>query len=121
MWDGFNKRKFPRLNIHCEITVSLDNTKNSLHAYTENIGSGGVSVLLDEGLERFSLCKLKLDLGKNGPTIQGQGKVVWTIPVGDVSGKKKRFDTGIEFVTLETADREALQKLIEAESKRFGW
>ena len=114
MWDGFNKRKFPRLNLKCEIYVHSSPAAPAVKTVTENLGVGGVCFILDQPLERFSRCKIRLELDPKIPLIEGLGKVVWTIPVGDASSSKKRFDTGVEFQDLKAGDRELISTFIES-------
>jgi hypothetical protein len=111
MWDGFNKRKFPRLNMHCEIDIHSDEQKASIHANTENIGIGGVCVILDKPLERFSTCHIKLDLDEL--EVSCDAKVVWIVPTREVKSTRKRFDTGLEFVGLKPEHHSALLDFIE--------
>lgn len=114
MWDGFNKRKFPRLNLHCEIDILSEDPKESLRVTTENLGIGGVCVILEKSLERFSICRVRIDV-KNGKTIACDGKVVWIVPTRDSKNSKKRFDTGIEFQGLEPEQAAELKAFIEKE------
>ncbi len=114
MWDGFNKRKFPRLVLHCEIDILSEGQKAPLHATTENLGIGGVCVILDKPIERFSACRVKIDV-KGGQSVLCEGKVVWIVPTRDSKNTKKRFDTGIEFQNLEPDQTALLRTFIEKE------
>lgn len=111
MWDGFNKRKFPRLNIHCEIDILSEIQKTPIRTNTENIGVGGVCVILDKPLERFSKCRVKLDL--NDQEVRCDAKVVWIVPTREGKNSKKRFDTGLEFDGIESEQLSALRCFIE--------
>lgn len=114
MWDGFNKRKFPRLSLHCEIGILSDDEKAPLRATTENLGVGGVCVILDKPLERFSICRVKID-PENGEPLQFEGKIVWIVPTRDPKNTKKRFDTGIEFQNADPVQTAQLRSYIEKE------
>ncbi len=118
MWDGFNKRKFPRLNLRCEISIHPDEKRAGISAVTENVGVGGVCVILDQSLERFSGCRVRLELDDQSPEIHCAGKVVWTVPTQDSATSPKRFDTGIEFVGLGTAEREVLRKFLQVQVQK---
>ena len=113
MWDGFNKRQFPRLNLNCEIILEPASKKISISAITENVGEGGVCVIQSEPLERFSLCRIRLELDKNLPRIECNGKVVWNIPRREPANRGKQFDTGIEFVDIEPKDRDKIRAFIQ--------
>ncbi|MBI3306344.1 MAG: PilZ domain-containing protein [Candidatus Omnitrophica bacterium] len=118
MWDGFDKRKFPRLNLQCEILIQSDKNSPPLKTTTENVGRGGVAVILDQPLERFSRCHVRLELGSDLPKLEGDGRVVWAVPTSDGKGAKKRFDTGIEFTKLNPAEQEKLHKFLNASQKK---
>jgi c-di-GMP-binding flagellar brake protein YcgR len=112
MWDGFNKRKFPRLNIHCEINILSEEEKAPIRTSTENLGVGGVCVILDKPLERFSKCRVKLDLQHK--EFLCDAKVVWIVPTrSEAKSTKRRFDTGLEFVGLEPEQLSAIRGYIE--------
>lgn len=112
MWDGFNKRKFPRLNIQCEIDILSEVESSPIRTGTENIGVGGVCVILDKPLERFSKCRIKMDLKDKKVTCDA--KVVWIVPTRETGkNSKKRFDTGLEFVDLAPESLTALRSFIE--------
>lgn len=112
MWDGFNKRKFPRIKLQCEIAIQSDGPKYAIHAITENVGIGGVCVILDQPLERFSKCRLRLEL-KSKHEIDCAAKVVWMVPTQAAKGSKKRFDTGLEFLGLEPEEGEILKAFLQ--------
>lgn len=114
MWDGFNKRKFPRLSLHCEIGILSGDEKSPVHATTENLGVGGLCVILDKPLERFSICRVKINTKKDD-FLKLEGKVVWIVPTRDLKNTKKRFDTGIEFQNIEPAQTAILRDYIEKE------
>ncbi len=116
MWDGFNKRKFPRLNIHCEIKLLSESQKTPIRADTENMGVGGVCVILERCLERFSKCRITLDLKEK--EISCDAKVVWIVPTREAKTSKKRFDTGIEFVDLSPAETAVIRSYVEKEVQK---
>ena len=65
-WAGLDKRQFPRVNAKCDISIQ-GRFNNPLHAHTENLGIGGVCVILKEELERFSDVSLRLALKEENP------------------------------------------------------
>ena len=54
MWNGINRRKFPRANYKCLITIRKRLTSKVLSTQTENIGAGGICVIIKEDLGLFS-------------------------------------------------------------------
>ena len=114
MWDGFNKRKFPRLNLRCELTLRNSAGTQVLQTQTENLGAGGLCMILDRSLERFSSLSLRLELDQNLPWIECEGKVVWIVPSREVGARRENYDTGIEFVGLEPAEEDLIRSYVES-------
>lgn len=117
MWDGFDNRKFPRLNLNCDIKVKCAEDGTVIKSVTENVGVGGVAVILDKAIERFSTCELKFKVDDEQPEISCSGKVMWIVPMKDLHGRKTRYDVGIEFVDLDDEAREEIRTAIENFSK----
>lgn len=117
MWDGFDNRKFPRMNLSCEIKVKCAEDGALIKSKTENIGVGGVAVVLDKSLERFSTCDVRLKVSADQDEISCEGKVMWIVPMKDMHGRKTRYDVGIEFIDLSDDAREAIRAAIEDFSK----
>lgn len=118
MWDGFNKRKFPRLALRCEVSILADDQQTKpVLTLTENLGIGGVCIILDKALERFSTCNLRLDLEEGQPPIQCKGKIMWVVPT-QASGTAKQFDTGIEFTGLDSETQDRVRKFVETQVKK---
>lgn len=113
MWDGFNQRKFPRLVLHCEIVINPAAGDSSIMTKTENVGLGGVCVIQNQPLERFSQCQVRLELDKSLPAIECHGKICWIIPSRKPLSQENRFDTGIEFLDLKDEDRDRLRDFIQ--------
>ena len=50
-WDGLDRRKFPRISYPCLVVVRKDeDDKEVFLTHTENLGVGGVCVILKKGL-----------------------------------------------------------------------
>ena len=62
MWEGIDKRKFPRVNYKCLIKVAENGHDEAFAAYTQNIGAGGICVLLDKSVELFKSAVLEITL-----------------------------------------------------------
>jgi hypothetical protein len=112
MWDGFNQRKFPRLNLECEIALS-QGAGHTISGRTENVGIGGVCLIQNQPLERFSTCRIRLSLAKGESPIECDARIVWNIPCKDPAVKETLFDTGVEFVNLPSAESLRMKKFIE--------
>ena len=113
MWDGFNKRKFPRVHLRCELTVNPQGQEKSFRGFTENVGTGGVAMILQEPLERFSECHIHLEIEKDQNPVECRGKIVWVVPSRDLLSSDKSFDTGIEFTEIKENFRLRLSQFLE--------
>lgn len=114
MWNGINKRKFPRAIYKCLITVRVKETPVSIITCTENISEGGICVTIKERLELFTILNLVLTLNDGLPPVKCKGKVVWTIKRAELKKEKpQQYDTGIEFVDLLPEDRKRIAKIVE--------
>ena len=114
MWETFDKRKFPRLRVKCDVLVKEQNSPNVFTTETENIGAGGICVFLDKSLMPFSPVSLKLELEDNlSIPLECTGKIVWCIRNQTLHHDKTRFDIGIEFMNIKTEDRERIRRFIQ--------
>ncbi len=118
MWDGFDQRKFPRINLKCEVRLNPENSAQTIVAETENVGVGGLCIIQQEELPRFSRCHIALDLEDDLPRLACEGKICWIIPKRDPKSKERKFDTGIEFVGLKEEDRERVRRFIQTRTAR---
>lgn len=119
MWDGIDRRRFPRAQYKCLIYIKGKNLSKTISTYTENIGSGGVCVSIDEDLGLFKGVNLEIDL-QNGFTknITCGGTVVWVVKKHDIAERKSdKYDTGIEFVDIDGKSKERINKIVEGRLK----
>jgi Tfp pilus assembly protein PilZ len=113
-WEGINQRKFPRVNYKCLIKVSTDGREELIEAMTDNIGAGGICVLLDKGFELFDVVSLEVFLGEAQAPIYCTGTVVWVVKKHPVrESEAVSYDTGIEFRDLPDGDRQRITELVE--------
>ena len=116
-WGGFESRKFPRVNADCKIYIQTVNQKSTRAAKTENIGIGGICVVLDEPLEKLSKVRIQLDLQDGLPPLECAGRVAWNVQTKKLTDAVARYDTGIEFTNLPPQSNSRLLKVIQAGSK----
>lgn len=117
MWDGFNKRKFPRINLRCELILRDSPKGEVLRTQTENLGAGGVCVILDRCLQRFSILSLRLEIDSQLPWIETVGKVIWAISSRDAASNKECYDTGIEFLGLDPGHQDLIRRYVESRAE----
>ncbi len=121
MWNGIEKRRFPRAEYPCHVRVRRPAKKGVLRkkimeefsTHTENIGLGGICVSLEKDLGLFSPVEIDIDLNDNKPFIMAKGTLVWVVRRMNLTNKKQ-FDTGIEFLDLKDLDRVRIEKVVEA-------
>ena len=116
MWEGLDQRRFPRLNLACDIDIR--NTANNFHVstVTQNIGAGGVCVILPDQLARFSKVFVRIHLRDGGDVIESFGKVCWLVPGRTLYRAGTNYDIGIEFLDIREEDRERIRKLVREQS-----
>ncbi|MBI3317710.1 MAG: PilZ domain-containing protein [Candidatus Omnitrophica bacterium] len=113
MWQGIDQRRFPRARCQCVVNLRQPvKGAGAFRAVTENIGLGGICVLLEQGLEIFSPVELELTLEDGKPPIKAQGTIVWVVRRREVK-KGPSFDTGVEFAGLLPEDKARLEALMD--------
>ena len=115
MWDGIDRRKFPRAHYKCLISIGTKSSTKTISTHTENIGAGGICVILNEDLGLFQGVNLELDLA-NGVTtnVACSGTVVWVVKKHSMRQKENvQFDTGIEFVDMDEGGRGRISKIVD--------
>ncbi|VAX37500.1 hypothetical protein MNBD_UNCLBAC01-557 [hydrothermal vent metagenome] len=114
-WESLNRRKFPRVNYPCLVIIRKeeDDEQNVILTHTENVGVGGVCVILKKDVKRFTKVDLELDLLDLENHIKCQGKVVWNVQRKGHEEKKPAFyDIGIEFDFINDDDQVRLQEIV---------
>ena len=114
MWNGINRRKFPRANYKCLITIKKRLTAKTISTHTENIGAGGICVLIKEDLGLFQGVDLELFLEDAKPAIKCGGTVVWVVKKSEPKQKGSYiYDTGIEFIDIRPEDGDRISETVE--------
>ena len=92
-----NRRKYPRANYPCQITIWPENGANeTILANTSNIGLGGLCVHLNLKITVGTKVDILLNFLNPSTPFKCRGKVVRCNLKAD-----KFYDTGIEFEPLE--------------------
>jgi len=106
------KRKFPRVNITCKISVTFADRLLVFNTHTENISAAGIRIILQEKLNISTMLDIELFLlGKEIP-IRSKGRVVWADEITPVGIRHRLFDTGIEFIEINDYNREEIIKFV---------
>ena len=118
-WEGLNRRQFPRVNFPCLVVLNQadSDSKETILCHTENLGMGGICIIIKRSVKIFSTVELELDLQDMKEHIKGKGKVVWSVHrKSSEANKPLYYDLGIEFVDMnpdnQTRIRAAINKLL---------
>ena len=105
------RRRFPRAVFPCKIVIGSGHQE--LASYTENIGVGGIRIILEEQLKCSMRVGIKLYLRKDKP-IRCEGKIIWVMQRVSPNIKKPiMFYTGVEFTTIDNSDREHIKNVVD--------
>lgn len=115
VWDGLNRRRFPRVVFPCLIKVSSKGGgKEIILTHTQNIGVGGAGVMVKKEFKLFADVELEIDLLDELDHIKTNGKIVWVVRRKATEEIKPMFyDIGIEFVSLPDRQQGHLQTVID--------
>jgi hypothetical protein len=95
MFDA-NRRKYPRANYPCQLTMWLSNGSNeTILANTSNIGLGGLCVHLHQAVDLGTKVDIQLNFAKSTTPFRCTGFVVRSIKEND-----KYYNIGIQFDPL---------------------
>ncbi len=114
-WEGMDRRKFPRVMYPCMVKViSCDGHQEAILTHTENIGLGGLRVILKNEIKLFTPVELEIDLLDIEEHIKPKGKVVWNVRRKSIEKIKPMFhDIGIEFTEIHKRDQDRLRKILQ--------
>lgn len=123
-WEGMDRRRFPRVKYPCLVVLRHgedEKDKDVLLTHTENLGIGGVCVILTQNVKMFCPVELELDLLDLGAHIKCKGKVVWNVRRKMEDNKKPLcYDIGIEFVGLDKKEQVRLEEVVNKFAKTIG-
>jgi len=115
MWEGVNRRQFPRAEYPCLVIIRKNHDEpEAMLTHTENLGIGGVCVILKKNLGLFAPVELEIDLMDTQSHIKCEGKLVWVVQRKEtVERKPSFFDVGIEFVNMKKEDNRRVLSIVE--------
>jgi len=102
-----DQRNFPRIVARCDVAIH-DRIGGTIKTKTQNLGLGGVCVILTRDLEKLSQVRLRITLEESEPPLECDGRVVWMVRSKEPATKKVSYDTGIEFLSLNQQDRDRI-------------
>lgn len=107
------RRRFVRLNAAVDIQYSFLEAEPSerLNAKSKDISAGGICFISGEGIEKDKILVLSINLSDDPSPIMAKGRVAWVNPF-EIGGEGKHYDIGIEFIEIESRDREKINKFV---------
>ena len=114
-WEGCDRRKFVRISYPCLVVIKRDeNQKEIILTHTENIGVGGVCVILKQDIKKFTVVDLEIDLMDMEQHIRCSGKVCWNVQRKELEERKPSYyDIGIEFTTIGDQDVKRVRRVVD--------
>jgi len=114
-WDGLNRRKFPRVMYPCLVTIRHEKgEKQIILTHTENIGIGGICVILKNSIKMFAPVEVEMDMLDMDEHIVCPGRIVWSVRRKDFEqAKPSQYDIGIEFVDLLAANQKRIEVIVK--------
>ena len=111
-WEGMDRRKFPRVMYPCMVkAMTMEGQQGTFLTHTENIGMGGLCVILKNEIRLFTPVDMEVDLLDLSENITPRGKVVWIVRRKASEELKPMFyDVGIEFSQIAKRDHERLRE-----------
>ncbi len=107
-----DKRRFIRADFPCRIVI-YGPQEHEIMSHTENIGAGGVRVIINEELNISSVVDLEVYLDTD--PVKCKGRIVWVVgKVNPITGQPRMFDTGIEFYQISQENQEVINSLVKA-------
>ena len=106
------KREFPRVNVSCKISTVFGERLLVFNSHTENIGAGGINVIIEEKLAYSTVVDLKLFLLDREKPLKCKGRIVWVNEMKPTEINPRLFDTGIQFIEISNSDQEEIKKLV---------
>lgn len=110
--DKTNRRRANRVYAsfveYCRVE---DEHSKKAQAFTENISTSGICILLNEEIKTGSFLFITIYLLDGSHTIETKGKVMWMRPSTFLNVKdSKHYDVGINFVEITDEDRDRLSR-----------
>jgi c-di-GMP-binding flagellar brake protein YcgR len=103
---GDDRRRFPRLNV--PVFYRPARLLGPRHV-AQDVSRGGIRVYTDDVLEIGTRLEIELFLPE-GDSLTVDVRVAW---VREQSGQDARFEAGLEFLTMDEARTEALERCIK--------
>ena len=108
--DDIERRRFPRRTLVCKITAIFGERLLMLSSHTENVGIGGIRVILQEKLHISTEVEIELFLEDREKPLKSKGQIIWVRELNPEKIQPRFFDTGIKFIGMNSSDQELLRR-----------
>lgn len=113
-WNGMERRASIRVSTILNTRYSVDKKLQVKNSLSKNVGAGGILMESSEKLTTSTQLLLDISLPDGQKPITAKGEVVWIRELSHVDEMgRKLFDAGIKFVSMNTKDKERLDKHIQ--------
>jgi molecular chaperone DnaK len=107
--DPADRRSAPRFAATFRIRLGYPDINAFLDGYAVNISKGGIYVPTKQPRERGTEVRFELLLKDGSAAVTGAGRVAWA-KAFDPAKPGERYGMGVEFVALEGASEDIVQK-----------
>jgi c-di-GMP-binding flagellar brake protein YcgR len=109
------RREFSRINIACKISMALGDRLSEFSAHTENIGAGGMMIIMDaeKAPSVSTAVDLELFLWNMDQPIKCKGEIAWVNEISPQEIKPRIFNVGIRFTEISDTDRDAIGRFVD--------
>ena len=114
------KRKFPRVEVICKISTVYAERLLVFDAHTENVGEGGIRVILQQRLNASTPVNLELFLSQTKEPVKCQGEVVWANEIKPEGVNPRLYDTGIKFLEIDNQNKDIISEFVRSAISKEG-
>jgi len=107
------RRGFPHAKVTCKISIVSGDKPLVFTSHTENIGAGGIRVIIAEKIEYDKAIDLELFLLDREKPLKCKGQIVWAREIKPTEVNPRLFDTGIQFIEISESDRKEIKNFVD--------
>ena len=117
MWNGINRRKFPRANYQCTIVIKKRLNAKTISTQTENIGAGGILLVgpipdpaaVTELLLQKAVIGVRIFLPGEEKPVEALARVAW---LEAIDQNEHRCSLGLMFKEITSDAQDTLFRFI---------
>lgn len=110
-----NRRKFSRIPISLEVTMSFDDINTFVSEYSSDLSAGGIFIRTNHPRKVGTFVKLMMKLNNGEKLVEAEGIVVRVVLPGDAyTGSTPGM--AVKFLTIDGKSREIIEKYIQSKA-----